>query len=844
MPLQQIIVWWLLAVLLGWAAFPFSFWLFRRLPDRGYAFSRSLGLLAAGYVLWLGASLGLLQNDPGGICFALLSLTGLSAWLALRPAGSLAAMREFIRTQWKYILAAELLFGLCFVAWSGLRAFTVGKIMPVGGEKFMEMAFLNGILRSRQFPPLDPWLSGFGISYYYFGYVMMAMLTRLSGALSSVAFDLYDALLFALSALGAFGLVYNLVRVSRSGKRGAIPAGLLAALLTVVMGNLQGLVEALYSRGWLPAGLAEWLAIPNFPAQAQVSGAFDPGSFWGWAWRASRVINDLDLTGHSIALNPITEFPNFSFLLGDNHPHVLALPFALLAAAAALHLMLSAGEAHPASGGLQGRILLSAWIIGALIFLNTWDFPIYLGLAALAWLAGKSAADSKIAWPHLIDTARLSITLLLWAVLFYGLFLLGFSSQAGGILPYIFPPTRLAQYLVMFGPFILILAVFLPASFYRQNRAAGSSFSAGALLGAWLRLAGGLFLFFCLLLLLTAAALGLDSLRGGNLAASLAPYLGGGNFLATILSVLAQRLGHPWLFLLLTTLIFFDAAGVYLAIRRPAGPPQPSELPTPPDEGLMFARLLAFTGLALTFSLEFFYLRDSFGVRMNSVFKFYFQGWVLMACASAYGLWWIATRAARGFPRILQALGLAAGLLAILAGLVYPLMGVVSRTEGFSTPANLDGASELRRDHPEDWAVIDWLNQQGQTGAQAPVLLEAPGTSYTYAGRISAFTGFPTLLGWAGHELQWRGSYDEQGRRETVIAQIFTTRDPTAALQLLRGYGVDYVILGDTERAYIRSQCAQPEMSCDPTSAEKKFESILSPVFQQGATTLYAVPPP
>ena len=39
----------------------------------------------------------------------------------------------------------------------------------------------------------------------------MALVTRLSGVPSTIGFDLYDALLFALTVVGAFGVVYNLV---------------------------------------------------------------------------------------------------------------------------------------------------------------------------------------------------------------------------------------------------------------------------------------------------------------------------------------------------------------------------------------------------------------------------------------------------------------------------------------------------------------------------------------------------------------------------------------------------------------------------------------------------------
>ena len=214
--------------------------------------------------------------------------------------------------------------------------------------------------------------------------------------------------------------------------------------------------------------------------------------------------------------------------------------------------------------------------------------------------------------------------------------------------------------------------------------------------------------------------------------------------------------------------------------RRDLGLPHPPQLDfaarrrhTPAGAGLLFARLLALAGLALTFSVEFFYLRDGFGLRMNTVFKFYFQGWVMLACASAYALWWLA-RAGMRAPSCGSCCTAGSAVL-ILAGLVFPLAGVFSRTNGFASAPDLDGTSDLRRENPDDWAAIDWLDANGLEEGRPPVLLEAPGKSYTYEGRITAFTGFPAVLGWAIHEMQWRGSYTEQGRREPVIAEIYTT---------------------------------------------------------------------
>jgi uncharacterized membrane protein len=166
-------------------------------------------------------------------------------------------------------------------------------------------------------------------------------------------------------------------------------------------------------------------------------------------------------------------------------------------------------------------------------------------------------------------------------------------------------------------------------------------------------------------------------------------------------------------------------------------------------------------------------------------------------------------------------------------------MAGFSRVDGFNWSPNLDGTSGLERSNPDDWAAIAWLRQHAEG---VPVILEAPGKSYNYEGRISAFSGLPTVLGWALHEGQWRGNYDEQGKREPDIAAIYSTKDPQEALGLLQKWNVDYLIIGPAEMNYIQQLCSDPNRACNLSRALGKFERVLTPVFQQGAVTIYKVP--
>jgi YYY domain-containing protein len=866
--LLHIFTWWLILQVLGWAALPLAYRLLKWLPGQGYTFAKPLGLLLVSYTFWILTSFGFLHNTWAGIVFAILVVAAVGGWLYAQgkrddegqDGKADLPLLTFLHQHKGLVLAVEILFAVAFCAWATLRAYTPAKIMSSGGEKFMEIAFLNAILNSSRFPPLDPWLSGFAISYYYFGYVMMALLTRLSGAPSGIGFELYDALLFALTVTGAFGIVYNLVAGSRSlkaeskrspsGTQQPVFYGLLGSLFVAVMGNLEGLLEALYAKGVMPRTFWNWIDIPGLIENGRVTGSWYPGHTWWW-WRASRVLRDREFLGQPMPVQPIDEFPFFSFLLGDNHPHVLALPFVLLALALALNLLRRQQEVNverknraswwnPIATCLNGDwtlFILCALILGALGFLNTWDFPIYLGLAVLAYGVGCYAATGQMNREWIRRMVTLGVGLLLAGAFLYLPFYIGFSSQAGGVLPYLLPPTRLPQYLVMFGPFIFIVAWFLIA----QISMLAKQESKGPLLRSVMQWWGVVMLVSFAVLALTIGPIFLTNQGRQFVHEVLAnpdvqQALGSPSTGAVVGASFMSRLHNPWLFLMLSFLITLTVV-ITLRHGQLATQRKKPEAYCPSASDL-FVAVLVFTGLVLTFSVEFIYLRDSFGVRMNTIFKFYYQGWVMLGCASAYGVWWMVhgrEQAAGGAGRHVFLMGVVA---LVAAGMVYPLMAGYSRVEGFQHKPNLDGSVNIARNNPDDWVAIEWL-QANAPGV--PVILEAPGRSYNYEGRISAFTGFPAVLGWSLHEGQWRGNYTEQGKREPDIATIYTTHDGQQALGLLHKWKVDYVIVGATERHYVEQLCSDPDRHCRPAEALKKFDVLLKPVFRQGRTTIYQV---
>jgi YYY domain-containing protein len=332
--MMHVLSWWLAVEVIGLAALPLAWRLFRNLPDRGYALAKPLGLLLTCYLFWLSGSLGLLANTRAAILLCILIVAGGSALISLKSGSpsvddtghegrpTSGGLVQFLRDNVRLVVANEVLLAAALGVWALVRAYNP-EIS--GTEKPMDFAFLNAILRSEYFPPLDPWLSGFAISYYYFGYMIVAMLTRLAGVPSEVAFNLAIALLFALTANGAFSLTYNLVARHREGEGGgtAVPMGFgaLGAVFVAVMGNLEGALEVLHTRGLGSFSFWEWIDVKNL-ASAPVSGSWIPTDNWWW-WRASRVIHDV---AFGVEQEVIDEFPSSASCWGTCIPTCWGCP--------------------------------------------------------------------------------------------------------------------------------------------------------------------------------------------------------------------------------------------------------------------------------------------------------------------------------------------------------------------------------------------------------------------------------------------------------------------------------------------------------------------------------------
>lgn len=926
----EAIIWWVMLEVLGLAALPLAWTVLRRLPDRGYAFAKILGVVLVGYLMWLTA---ILQLSPFAAPLAwasLLAVAGVSLWLLRRNGGALwAEIRAFFRGRIAYWLTAEILFTLAFIALVLVRAYSPNIRVT---EQYMDYGFLNSIIKNQTMPPPDHWLAGWSINYYYLGYSLMASLTLLSSVPTEIAYNLCMATLFALTALGSFGIVYNLAqgtlspgrmraRRQRSQPNGptrrsrresqaattlpaedldeiadegadsvpdvppddiesaaparprialppkpaisALVAGVLATILIVVIGNLVGAQEVLQ--------------------QGRTAANFD------YFTAPTRVIHDTDpATGYRDDYGNITEFPLFSFLLNDMHPHVMALPLMLLGLALALGLLKLGGTAAVGRRrwlpdvGLTGRttegrirLAVTAIVIGMMYGLNTWDYPTYLliVLACLAWPAlaarvdpvppDEAGLEERTTWGRLTSWTGSRIgwwlvqaaVLVLLSLLAYLPFQLTFKSLVGGGGS---PVPDNIRSIPIFGGLAERIGAFLGVNVYDK------SYNWDGYIAIF-----GIFLFAILAFLLLATVRSVldvlaarQSAQAGERDDRLLP-LGVVAALSVLALVLAVVFRFPLLGLLAPVVVF----ALYL-IRERLNPErwQPEEV---------FVLTLIGLGALITLTTEVFFIKDVFGRRMNTVFKFYYQTWVLWGLAAAYASWWLVgqpvvrllrARAAelanngRVAGRTLaDTIGLisaplwALGMVILIGlGLIYTFYAPGSKLQsdyGVAGPAGyplrgLDGLAYLRESAPADFAAIQWLRANG---VPRTAVAEAPGGEYNvycYCGRVSTVSGLPTVIAWRGHEDQWRGGQadakQELDTRSADLDKIYASTDITETRQLLEKYNVRYVFVGSIEKG--ETPYADGDQRHQYGAGLTKFAQFMAPVYNDGGTTIYMLP--
>lgn len=779
--------WWVWMLALAALAWPLCNRACPLLPDRGWTLARLLGpALVAFFRAWTAWILPERAAQTPPVYFAwagVLMLGFFSGMLLLRDGPRLATL---VRKQGRCLLVYEAFLLAAFLAYLILRSYfpdtTFDAMGFYGAEKWGNFALLTQLTQNAPIPPQDPWLAGYSVNYYYFSHLLWATLACLSGTVPEVAFNFSLAGLFTLLLALAFSIGYAL--------REHWAAGIGAVFLIGLAGPL-----------------AAW---SQFPDMLQAFGANAAG------WAAFDFWAPSDCIPHTR-----NEFPAFNWLLGDLHAHGTGL----LVFLAGLLMLVQLRRFLETDPRRWARIPLAqplwaalfVWLLGLMWVCNSWDVLVFLlplGLYGMghSFQVGESRADRlnrmvqfllllaltllvslRLLFPFYTSVVRPPLDTVHTAWLAKLPSLLGMLGHVG----WVGQPSSLGALFALWGLFALPLGVLVALPVFQKR----SSF--------WNHPA-------------------LTALLGGMLILALGPYLLPG---------------------FSRTLFFLVVSGAALAAllwQNRKNPWAQGE-----SWGLLFL-LAAVTALLLT---ETFYVDDPIGPpyeRYNTVFKIGYPAWALFALSLVclFPAWKKEPGDLKKWRDKALFLGLA--LFLLLGGGLYTLLGSLSRVgqskareaqlvEKGMAPEKarplcrtLDGLAFMKMPgySAEDLALARWMRESPLL-AEASLLLEWSGESYTMAGRFATITGIPCLLGWENHQSQWRGqafSEDVWQKRHSFIRQVYQTPDAELAAQWCRQMGIRWVLLGKLERENTSA------------AAQEKFDHFALPVHQAGQSRLYFIP--
>ena len=807
-------LWWLLWIeVAAFASVPWVTWLFRALPGRGYGLSKFLGLTSVALTTWLLVAWEAVHFS-GGLVWAV--------WAAAAAAGvgiGVARRRTLLadaRAHWRTWLAFEAVFAGAFFAFLLLRAYNPDLWHhPQGGEKPMEIAYLTAVTRSTTMPPYDPWFGGGSMNYYYMGWFFLAVPIRALRLVPEVAFNLGVPTYAALAASVAFTVAHWLVAMASRARQAAesaaarpgVLAGVLAAVMLIGMGNLDG------AHQWIERlqGVNQWGLASGVPVIGGAVGL--AGGLWEWLvggtalprfdwWRSSRV--------HFGSFD-ITEFPYWSMLFGDLHPHLMGLPFFGSVVALTVAYAASARE------GMRARAWVLAGLLGAAVGLvrtvHTWDFPTVVLIAAIGIPLGQVLRPGH--WQsRWWDAVGHLILAGLVAAIAFAPYTGRFETFDPGVMrsP---ETTPVQQFFAHFGVFIAFGLAFLAVRYREELRS--RAFNAGN--DPFLSVVNGR-------LELVSLAIFLSGVGAFTWAFGLTTIALGGMGVAFFLHLL------------------------WLELRR---------------EGKDLSRALATAmfglGFGIAVGVDVVTLKNDIE-RMNTVFKFSLQAWQLLSLASAFAAWYCWQPAAGALRAVRdgelkrgdwRAVSAAFGVIAlaglVFAGSLFIVSGTRARQEARfeQTGPTLDGFAffpyaefvepksdqDTTDDVPlrlaDDLPLIEWLRENVEG---SPVIVEAAGPLYRWTGRISQYTGLPAVVGWDWHQIQQRTDYAGLVQRRRSETEAFYVSGSTQmAVDYLRKYNVRYVVVGGEERVH------------GSEAGLAKFGNMpeLTEVFRNGEDRIYAV---
>ncbi len=814
LPSLSVLLWYLLIQLLAFAAMPLKYSVFNNLRDKGYGFSKVLGIFLFTWINWMLVSAGIIKFYQVNLWVLFAGLAAASAYVYVKNRQEVI---QYIREKHRHILITETIFLAAYMFFIYIKLYcpdihNISGHGYNGGGEPMGMAYLSGIFNDVVFPPHDPWLSGFTLNYYYWGQLMLATLTKFLGYMPAVTYNLSLAALFSLAFICAFTIGYNLT--------GKYRYGIFSGFLVAMAGNFHAL-EFIYDAIIRPGNLQHALSnILRFQ----------------FIWDATRIYP------HPV----ITELPFFSYLYGDLHAHNIVIPLTLLALGLVLNILKEPNKSMNVLNSMGGdklskiiSVFMLSLALGSMLTINTWNFPPVFILIAAGFAGLFIMLVKNYKKPGLKNTAA---NLLI----------------AGGILAGV---TALAY--VLFLPFHLNFTSPYKAAVRMMRETPAGIYTMFKFFS--------IFFFLILMYVYFIWEKGMEGFAAKTGIFKIRKKITMKKLLRHADRVYEKITGSAVLLTKVIVVVLTAGGFIYFAAVRPPFAALLIMAVTvlwmlvkSRDAEEVFTLSAVFVAIGIIWGTELFVVADG---RMNTVFKFYMVAWTFLGAVSPYFLFKFAREYAKKlktgkkerlpgmliitgavlaavigmfFLRAAGRAGLFEGVFVAVAAVsplvflffknragkitlysamvfilvplvLYPFLSAFIKmnicSSGFSQKPRINGLAymgkmegrrgSVRDFNRYDYGAIQWINNNFK---KIEPVLEAPGKKmYTGVSRISIFTGMPTLVGWGYQVGQQSGRGVQVSRRYGAADRIYSSDNMKEALEEIKKYGIKYIYAGPIE---------------------------------------------
>ena len=746
---------WFSIFILGLTFYPFTSYVFKKFNDKGWLFSKIIGIILSAWTIWILSYLKVLEYSNTNSYIIIFIFAIINIFILLlrlnhyninkvsnnkeekdegksenknesedENINNRRGFKQFIKDIFNIknytlknintksvkrvilnIFISEFIFVICLCLWVYVKGFD--PQIEHDTEQFMDYGYINATMNTKYMPTEDIWLSGKSINYYYYGQYISGFILKISNLTVSQGYNLINALIAALTFALPYSIGLNLFKTlfdkfSKSSEPKNSNKKILKKVYSKKLNskNEKKINIELLSK-IIPFIVAIFIGI-----SASIGGTLHY-PIYRWLSENPEDYTYVDETRY-IGYKPetldktATEVPAYSSIVGDLHAHYIDLIFSFTTIALLLQYFLKNKETSKLHKIVN--LILLGLLLGIEKMTNYWNFPIYVVIISSVVITKDLICD-KFDFENILST----ILSLVGIALVEEIVTLPFMTD-----------------LVVNSTKVLFTGVTSP--FYK-------------LLVKW-----GLQTFCVILFFIVFFVIFNKSKKEEGI--------------------------H-----------FKEYLNNHL-----------------PD---LFVIILGICAIGLVLLPEVVYLKDIYGddyKRFNTMFKLTYQAFILFSITTNYIIFKLM------LSKKASILYISICLLVINASTFG--YGIDAITSNYKNVENIGVSAEttelyIKNNLPEDYKAIHWIRENINTDK---VIVEASqyGASYSDYARISVFTSNPTVIGWTYHEWIWRSNKDysiptELSQRDLDVNYIYTSNDPDYLKGLLEKYNVSYIYVGDLE---------------------------------------------